>query len=66
MREAVIVSTARTPVGRAYRAAFNHAHDALLNGHVVARAFERAGLKGLEIEGVILGAGWPEGATMAT
>lgn len=63
MREAVIVSTARTPIGRAYRGAFNDTHGALLGGHVVRHAVMRAGLDGGEIEDVVLGCGRPEGAT---
>ena len=63
MREAVIVSTARTPIGRAYKGAFNDTHGAVLGGHVVRHAVERAGIEGAEIEDVILGCGRPEGAT---
>ena len=65
MREAAIVSTARTPIGRAYKGAFNDTHGALLGGHVVRHAAIRAGLSGAEIEDVILGCGRPEGATGA-
>ena len=65
IREAVIVSTARTPIGRAYKGAFNDTHGALLGGHVVRHAIARAGLEGGEIEDVILGCGRPEGATGA-
>ena len=63
MREAVIVSTARTPIGRAYRGAFNHTHGADLGGHVIRHAVERAGVDPEEVEDVILGCGGPEGAT---
>ena len=63
MREAVIVSTARTPIGRAYRGAFNNTHGADLGGHVIRHAVERAGVDPAEIEDVILGCGGPEGAT---
>ncbi len=63
MREAVIVSTARTPIGRAKRGAFNHTHGADLGGHVIRHAVERAGLDPAEVEDVILGCGGPEGAT---
>lgn len=63
MREAVIVSTARTPIGRAYKGAFNDTHGAVLGGHVVAHAVARAGLAPAEIEDVVLGCGRPEGAT---
>ena len=63
MREAVIVSTARTPIGKAYRGAFNNTHGARLGGHVIAAAVERAGVEAGEIEDVIMGCGVPEGAT---
>ncbi len=63
MREAVIVSTARTPIGRATRGAFNHTHGAELGGHVIRYAVERAGVDPAEVEDVILGCGGPEGAT---
>src|SRR2546425_7880151 len=63
MAEAVIVSTARPPIGRAYRGAFNNTHGATLGGHVVKHAVERARLEPGEIEDVILGCAMPEGAT---
>src|SRR5476649_1677759 len=63
MPEAVIVSAARTPIGRAYRGAFNQTHGATLAGHVVKHAAERAGVDPAEVEDVILGVGLPEGAT---
>ena len=63
MREAVIVSTARTPIGRATRGAFNNTHGADLGGHVIRHAVERAGVDPAEVEDVILGCGGPEGAT---
>ena len=55
MREAVIVSTARTPIGKAYRGAFNMTHGADMGGHVVKHAVERARIAPAEIE-VVLGA----------
>ena len=64
-RQAVIVSTARTPIGRAYKGAFNDTHGALLGGHVLRHAIACAGLEGGEIEDVIIGCGRPEGATGA-
>ena len=64
-RLAVIVSTARTPIGRAYKGAFNDTHGAIMGGHVVQHAVIRAGLEPTEIEDVILGCGRPEGATGA-
>ncbi|MBI2154543.1 MAG: acetyl-CoA C-acyltransferase [Candidatus Rokubacteria bacterium] len=63
MPEAVIVSTARTPIGKAYRGAFNNTHGATLAGHVISHAVKRAGLDPAEVEDVILGCAMPEGAT---
>jgi acetyl-CoA C-acetyltransferase len=63
MPDAVIVSTARTPIGRAYRGAFNNTHGAVLGGHVISHAVQRAGLEPGEVEDVILGCALPEGAT---
>ncbi len=63
MREAVIVSTARTPIGRAFRGAFNDTHGAALASHVIRHAVERSGLDPAEIEDVVMGCADPEGAT---
>jgi acetyl-CoA C-acetyltransferase len=63
MPEAVIVSAARTPIGRAFRGAFNQTHGATMAGHAVQHAVARAGLDPAEIEDVIIGTGLPEGAT---
>ncbi len=63
MAEAVIVSTARTPIGKAFRGAFNATHGAVMAGHVIARAVERAGIEPEEVEDVVLGCARPEGAT---
>src|SRR5260221_4751313 len=63
MTDAVIVSTARTPIGKAFRGAFNLTHGATLAGHVIRHAVERAGIAPAEVEDVILGCGFPEGAT---
>jgi acetyl-CoA C-acetyltransferase len=63
MPEAAIVSAARTPIGRAFRGAYNQTHGATLAGHVIAHAIERAGVDPAEVEDVILGVGLPEGAT---
>src|ERR671919_764928 len=63
MADAVIVSTARTPIGRAYRGAFNNTHGATLGGHVIQHAVQQAGLEPGEVEDVILGCALPEGAT---
>jgi acetyl-CoA C-acetyltransferase len=62
MREAVIVSTARTGIGKAHRGGFNKTHGATMAGHVIAEAVKRAGLDPAEVEDVILGCGFPEGA----
>jgi acetyl-CoA C-acetyltransferase len=61
--EAVIVSVARTPIGRAFRGAYNQTHGATLAGHAIAQAVARAGIEPAEIDDVILGVGLPEGAT---
>jgi acetyl-CoA C-acetyltransferase len=63
MPEAVIVSTARTPIGKAYRGAFNTTHGAVLGGHVIKSAVDRARLEPGEVEDVILGCAMPERAT---
>ena len=52
MREAVIVSTARTPIGKAYRGAFNNTQAQALGGHAIAAAVERAGIDPAEIDDV--------------
>ena len=64
-REAVIVSTARTPLTRSWRGALNMTHGATMGGHVVKAAIERAGIDPASIEDVIMGCGLPEGATGA-
>lgn len=61
MREAVIVSTARTPIGRAYRGAFNATFSPSLAGHVLKNAVARAGLEGGEVEDVIMGSALQQG-----
>ena len=55
MREAVIVSTARTPIGRAFRGALNNVKSPTLMGHAIRHAVERAGVAGAEIEDVVVG-----------
>lgn len=62
MRSAVIVSTARTAIGKAFRGAFNDTHPAVFGGHAVAEAVRRAGVDPAEIEDVIIGNAVPEGA----
>jgi acetyl-CoA C-acetyltransferase len=63
MPDAVIISTARTPIGKAYRGAFNMTHGAELGGHVIRHAVERSGVDPGEVEDVILGCALPERAT---
>jgi acetyl-CoA C-acetyltransferase len=63
MPDAVIVSTARTGIGKAYRGALNNTHGATLGGHVVKAAVERARIDPGEVEDVIMGCALPEGAT---
>ena len=63
MTEAVIVSTARTPIGRAVRGAFNLTHGAEMGGHVIREAVARAKLEPGEVEDLIMGVAYPEGAT---
>ena len=61
MSEAVIVSTARTPIGKAYRGAFNNTSPITLAGHAIKHAVNRAGIEPGEVEDVWLGCGFPEG-----
>src|SRR3990172_7348241 len=63
MADAVIVSTARTGIGRAYRGSLNNTHGATVAGHVIRAAVERARVEPGEVEDVILGCALPEGAT---
>ena len=63
MREAVIVSTARTPIGKAFRGSFNDTSAQELAAHAITGAVSRAGLEGGEIGDVILGSAFPEGTT---
>jgi acetyl-CoA C-acetyltransferase len=63
MRSAVIVSTARTPIGRAYRGAFNDTQAQALGGHVIAEAVRRAGVEPAEVEDVVMGAALQQGST---
>ena len=62
MREAVIVSTARTPIGRAYRGAFNNTESPTLGGHAIKHAVSRAGLDPSEVEDVMMGCALPQGS----
>ncbi len=63
MADAVIVSTARTPLCKSWRGAFNMTHGATLGGHAVQHAVQRAGLEPGEVEDVLMGCANPEGAT---
>lgn len=63
MREAVIVSTARTPIGKAYRGAFNDTQAQALGGHVIAEAVKRAKVDPAEIDDVVMGAALQQGST---
>ena len=62
MKEAAIVATARTPIGKAHRGALNNIHGASMAAHVIAAAVERAGIDPTEVEDVLLGSARCEGA----
>ncbi|HET9645682.1 MAG TPA: acetyl-CoA C-acyltransferase [Burkholderiaceae bacterium] len=63
MTQAVIVSTARTPLCKSWKGAFNMTHGATLGGHVVRAAVERAGIEPAQVDDVLMGCATPEGAT---
>ena len=63
MREAVIVSTARSPIGRAYRGSLNATLGPTLGGHAIEHAVKRAGIDGAEVEDVIMGCALTQGST---
>ncbi|MGY2048812.1 acetyl-CoA C-acyltransferase [Methylobacterium sp. JK268] len=63
MREAVIVATARTPIGKAYRGAFNDTQAQALGGHAIAEAVRRAGIDPAEVGDVVIGAALQQGST---
>ncbi len=63
MREAVIVSTARTPIGKAYRGAFNNTDSPTMGGHVIREAVNRAGIDPGEVEDVFMGCALPQGSS---
>ncbi|VTU32943.1 3-ketoacyl-CoA thiolase [Variovorax sp. PBS-H4] len=65
MTRAVIVSTARTPLAKSWKGAFNMTHGATLGGHAVQHAVARAGIEAAEVDDVIMGCANPEGATGA-
>jgi acetyl-CoA C-acetyltransferase len=63
MREALIVSTARTPIGKAYRGAFNDTQAQALGAHAISHAVQRARIDPAEIEDVVIGAAMQQGST---
>ena len=63
MREAVIVSTARTPIGKAYRGAYNNTQGQELAGHAISNAVKRAGIEPAQVEDVLLGCALQQGST---
>ena len=63
MKEAVIVSTARTGLAKSVRGSFNQTHGAVMGGHAIKSAIALAGLEPGEVEDVYMGCGMPEGAT---
>src|SRR6185312_11248188 len=63
MKQAVIVSTARTGLAKSVRGGFNETHGAVMAGHAIKHVIARAGLEPGEIEDAIIGCGFPEGAT---
>jgi acetyl-CoA C-acetyltransferase len=63
MRSAVIVSTSRTPIGKAYRGAFNDTQAQALGGHAIARAVAKAGIDPAEVDDVVMGAAIQQGST---
>ncbi|MBT6913706.1 MAG: acetyl-CoA C-acyltransferase, partial [Rhodospirillaceae bacterium] len=63
MKEAVIVSTARTPIGKAYRGAFNNTEGPAMAGHAIQHAVAKAGIDPAEVDDVILGCAMQQGTT---
>ncbi len=63
MKDAVIVSTARTPIGKAYRGAFNDTDAPTLGGHVIREAIKRAGIEPEEVDDVIMGCAMQQGTS---
>ena len=63
MADAVIVSTARTPIGRAFRGAFNNTKAPTMGGHAIREAVQRAGIDGAEVDDVIVGCALQAGTT---
>jgi acetyl-CoA C-acetyltransferase/acetyl-CoA acyltransferase len=63
MTDAVIVSTARTPIGKAYKGALNNTEGATMLGHAISAALSRANIEGAEVEDVVMGCGMQQGTT---
>ena len=63
MKEAVIVATARTPIGKAYRGAFNNTDAPTLGAHAIRAALDKAGVNGEEVDDVIMGCALPQGSS---
>ncbi|MGB4247976.1 MAG: acetyl-CoA C-acyltransferase, partial [Pseudohongiellaceae bacterium] len=63
MKEAVIVATARTPIGRAYRGAFNNTEAPTLGGHVIRAALQKAGINPAEVDDVVMGCAMQQGSS---
>ena len=63
MRSSAIISTARTPIGKAYRGAFNDTQAQTLGGHAIANAVSRAGIEPGEVDDVVMGAAIQQGST---
>lgn len=63
MTSAVIVSTARTPLAKSWKGSFNMTHGATLGGHAVQHALQRAGIDAADVDDIIMGCAFPEGAT---
>ena len=63
MKEAVIVSTARTPIGKAYRGAFNNTESPTMGGHAIREAVKRAGIEPEEVDDVIMGCAVQQGTS---
>ncbi len=63
MKEAVILSTARTGLAKSFRGSFNQTHGATMTAHVISESLKRSGLESSEIEDVVIGCGYPESET---
>jgi acetyl-CoA C-acetyltransferase/acetyl-CoA acyltransferase len=63
MTEALIVSTARTPIGKAYKGALNNTEGATMLGHAISSALARAKIEGGEVEDVVMGCAMQQGTT---